>query len=132
MSQKRRYWKNNQDFNTYMQYTQVRNQYFHEIKLAKQSSWNDFLENADSEQVYKAYKYCKQRRLEKTSILCYENNQKAASFNEKCDMLLNVLLPANSNNISSVINSAKSSYFAVNNNNLTDFCPADYMSDESK
>jgi hypothetical protein len=47
-------------------------------------------------------------------------------------MLLNVLLPANSNNISSVIDSAKSSYFAVNNSNLTDFCPADYMSDESK
>jgi hypothetical protein len=38
MSQKRRYWKNNQDFNAYMQYTQARNQYFHEIKLAKQSS----------------------------------------------------------------------------------------------
>jgi len=47
----------------------VRNQYFHEIKLAKQSSWNDFLENADSEQIFKAYKYCKQRKFEKIPII---------------------------------------------------------------
>jgi len=52
-----------------LQYLQARNQYFHEIKLAKQSSWNNFLEDADSEQIFKAYKYCKQRKIEKIPII---------------------------------------------------------------
>lgn len=74
---------------------QARNQYFQEIKLVKQASWNDFLENADSEQIYKAYKFCKQRKIEKTPIICY-NNQKAASFSEKCEAFLQALYPAQS------------------------------------
>jgi hypothetical protein len=99
MSQKRRYWKRNQNTNAYLQFSQAKNHYFQEIKTAKQKCWNDFLENADSEQVYKAYKYCKQKKLEKTPIFCYDNNQKATSFKDKCEILLNTLLPANSNNI---------------------------------
>ena len=74
-----------------MQCLNARNLYFHEIKLAKQTSWNDFLENADSEQIYKAYRYCKQRKIEKTPVICY-NNQKATTFSEKSEIFLQTLL----------------------------------------
>jgi len=74
-----------------LQCLNARNLYFHEIKLAKQTSWNDFLENADSEQIYKAYKYCKQRKIEKTSVIYY-NNQKATTFSKKSEVFLQTLL----------------------------------------
>ena len=96
----RRIWKRTHSQDSHLQYLNARNQYFHEIKLAKQSSWNDFLEHADSEQVFKAYKYCKQRRIEKTPVLQY-NDQKMTTFNGKCQAFLNSLLPANSANSNS-------------------------------
>ena len=130
LSSKRRNWKRNQSQNQlHYQYTQARNQYFQEIKLAKNKCWNDFLENADSEQVYKAYKYCNQRRLEKTPVICYNNTEKAISFNDKCKIFLNTLLPANSDNMTESIDPA---YFAVNDTNLSEFCPESYSSNESK
>ena len=129
LAHERRSWKRNYNSNSqHMKYLQARNQYFQEIKTAKQTCWNDFLENADSETVFKAYKYCKQRKLEKTPIICY-NNQKATSFNDKSKLFLNALLPANSENTDDSIDSA---YFAVNSTNLTDFCSAEYISDEDK
>jgi len=75
-----------------LQCLDARNVYFHEIKLAKQTSWNDFLENADSQQIYQAYRYCKQRKIEKIPIICY-NNQKATTFSEKSEAFLQALLP---------------------------------------
>ena len=53
----RRKWKRNEAI--YIQFSQARNLYFQEIKQAKQKCWNDFLKNADSEQIIKVYKYCK-------------------------------------------------------------------------
>lgn len=95
---------------------QARNQYFQEIKTAKQTCWNEFLENADSEQVYKAYKYCKQRRIEKIPIICY-NNQKATSFSEKCDAFLTALLPDNSATAVSAAHTSDSEAFTCSNSN---------------
>ena len=102
------------------QYSQARNLYFQEIKLAKTTSWNDFLENADSEQVFKAYKYYKQRKLEKTPII-YCNNQKAITFDEKCKIFLNTLLSANSANMTA---SANLAYMTINNINLNNLFSA--------
>jgi len=97
-----------------LQYLQARNQYFHEIKLAKQSSWNDFLENANFEQIFKAYKYCKQRKFEKIPIIQH-NNQKLTTFAEKSKAFLTALLPASSANI------AASANFANNCTNYMNF-----------
>jgi len=97
-----------------LQYLQARNQYFHEIKLAKQSSWNDFLENADSEQIFKAYKYCKQRKIEKIPIIQY-NNKKLTTFTKKSEAFLTALLPA------SLANIAASADFANNCTNYMNF-----------
>src|SRR5438046_3213393 len=83
--------KRNHTHASYLQCLNARNLFFHEIKLAKQNNWNDFLENADSEQIYKAYKYYKQRKIEKTSIICY-NNQKVTTFSEKSEVFLQTLL----------------------------------------
>ena len=112
-SQLRRNWKRNRDSVSYSQFSQARNQYYQEIKLAKNSSWNSFLENADSEQIFKAYKFCNQRKIEKTPIICY-NNQKATSFTEKCEVFLEALFPPQSisNNIANIAAPIK----IVNNN----------------
>jgi len=83
----RRIWKRNHTKNTHLLYLEARNQYFQEIKLAKQNHWNDFLENADSEQIFKAYKYCKQSKIEKTPILQYNNNN-LTTFSEKSEAFL--------------------------------------------
>jgi ribonuclease HI len=98
-SHNRRKWKNNQA--SYTQHAEARNQYFQEIKLAKQQCWNNFLENADSDQVFKAYKYCKQRKLEKTPIIQY-NGKKCTTFTEKCEAFLTALFPNNSATIASL------------------------------
>jgi hypothetical protein len=60
LAQKRRYIRNNQaDQQAATAYLQARNSYCQEIKLAKFTSWNAFLENAKLDEVFKAYKYCK-------------------------------------------------------------------------
>ena len=92
----RRIWKRNHTKNTYLLYLEARNQYFQEIKLAKQNHWNDFLENTDSEQIFKAYKYCKQSKIEKTPILQY-NNSKLTTFSEKSKAFLASLFPNSAN-----------------------------------
>src|SRR5215471_12221624 len=92
----RRIWKRNHTKNTHLLYLEARNQYFQEIKLAKQNHWNDFLENADSEQIFKAYKYCKQSKIEKTSILQYNNNN-LTTFSEKSEAFLASLFSNSAN-----------------------------------
>ena len=107
LSHFKRIWKRNQSHDLYLQpYLNARNQYFQEIKLAKQTHWNEFLKNADSEQVWKAYKYCKQKRIEKASIIQY-NERNLTIFAEKSEAFLAALLSANSaNNITASINLA--------------------------
>ena len=85
----------------------ARNDYYQEIKLAKQTHWNEFLENADSEQVWKAYKYCKQKRIEKTPIIQY-SKKNLTTFNKKSKAFLAALLPDNSANNNNTAASANS------------------------
>lgn len=56
-------------FNEYAEYNEAHKIYFQEIKTAKSTSWNEFLENADFSDVYfayLAYKFCKSRKNWKT------------------------------------------------------------------
>ncbi|KAL1952495.1 hypothetical protein VTO42DRAFT_5185 [Malbranchea cinnamomea] len=60
--------------------------------LAKSKSWNDFLENADPEDVFQAYKYCKQKRIEKTLALKSSSGY-ALTFSEKWEAFLQAVFP---------------------------------------
>src|SRR6202007_919992 len=60
-----------------------------------------------------AYKYCKQKKIEKTPIIQY-NEKNLTTFAEKSEAFLAALLPANSaNNIAASTNLANSTAAAV-------------------
>ena len=61
---------------------------------AKSNCWNNFLENASEKEIFKAFQYTKQNKIEKLPILQYqsENKQeKAITFQEKCNVFLKTL-----------------------------------------
>ena len=94
-SSKKRYWKKHStSLNAYFEYNEARNDYFQSIKSAKASSWNDFLENADSDEIYLAYRFCKQRKVERVPALKDENDQIATNFDRKSETLAKTLLQA--------------------------------------
>ena len=94
MTKYRRKWKRNADLTAESKYVEIRKQYYYEIKLAKSKCWNNFLENAKDKDIFKAFQYTKQTRVEKLPILQYQTENrhlKAVTFNEKCDAFMKVL-----------------------------------------
>ena len=94
MAKYRRKWKRNADLTAESKYVEIRKQYYYEIKLAKSKCWNNFLENAKDKDIFKAFQYTKQTRVEKLPILQYQTENrhlKAVTFNEKCDAFMKVL-----------------------------------------
>ena len=94
MAKYRRKWKRNADLTGESKYVEIRKQYYYEIKLAKSKCWNNFLENAKDKDIFKAFQYTKQTRVEKLPILQYQTENrhlKAVTFNEKCDAFMKVL-----------------------------------------
>ena len=94
MAKCRRKWKRNTNSAAENTYIDVRRQYYFEIKLAKSKCWNNFLENAKDKDIFKAFQYTKQRRVEKLPILQYQTENshlKAVTFDEKCDAFMKVL-----------------------------------------
>ena len=78
--------KNNEEL--YDSYIIKRNIYFQEIKNAKTSMWNKFLEKAEGKEIFKAFSYTKKRFLNRLPTLYYEENnikKTAISFPQKCD-----------------------------------------------
>ena len=62
--------------------------------MAKSKCWNNFLENAKNKDIFKAFQYTKQTRVEKLPILQYQTENrhlKAITFNKKCDAFMKVL-----------------------------------------
>lgn len=85
MAKAHRNWKENNSL--YEIFQQKRNSYFTEIKAAKSACWNNFLENAEGKDIFKAFQYTKQKRIEKISMLEYQENErniKAFTFEDKC------------------------------------------------
>ena len=69
----------------------ARNSYFQAIKRAKTENWNSFLENATSEDIWTAYKYCSnKRKIEQLPVVRLDSDSTiiASSFSKKCDIFL--------------------------------------------
>ena len=86
----RKSWKKSPDQTTYRAYLEARNSYFQEVKLAKTSCWNTFLENAQGKEIFKAFSYTKKRLLPRLPVLKYEGKD-ATSFQEKCQAFMGTL-----------------------------------------
>jgi hypothetical protein len=79
MSRSRRQWQQGQT--TYQSFQEFRNQYFSAIKYAKAKCWNEFLENAEGKEVFKAFQYTKLRTVQKLPILEYEMHSEVLQNN---------------------------------------------------
>ncbi|OJD11885.1 hypothetical protein ACJ73_09443 [Blastomyces percursus] len=80
----------------YEVFQQARSDYFALIKQAKRTCWNDFLAIAQGKEVFKAYKYTKGIKVEKTPMLEFSDSlnktkDKAVSFDKKCNAFLKAL-----------------------------------------
>ena len=95
MTKTKRYWQRNLE--SYKKFQQKRNKYFLAIKKAKNNCWNNFLENAQNKDIFKAFQYTKQKRIEKVPVLEYQKSQDnqeltyAHTFQEKCQAFTQVL-----------------------------------------
>ena len=69
MAKCRRKWKRNADSAAENTYIDIKRQYYFEIKSVKLKCWNSFLENAKNKDIFKAFQYTKQKRVEKLPIL---------------------------------------------------------------
>src|SRR5438046_5151147 len=61
------------------------------MKKAKSNRWNNFLENASGKDIFKAFQYTKQNRVEKLPIIQYQSENRevnAITFKEKCNAFL--------------------------------------------
>jgi hypothetical protein len=101
---KKRQWKHYRTDETWQEFRESRNEYFSEIKKAKSTMWNIFLEKAKGKEIFKAFTYTKNRKVERIPIIEYEKNsekKKAKTFNEKCDTFLTTLFttPPRSNSL---------------------------------
>jgi len=63
--------------------------------MAKSNYWNQFLEKAEGKEIFKAFTYTKQKRIERLPIITYSdrNNKRknAITFNQKYDAFLTSL-----------------------------------------
>lgn len=91
----KRRWKQSQDPQDYQDFLSQRNIYFQEIKTAKSSCWNSFLENAQDKEIFKAFDYTKQKQVQRLPLLKYQNQESrertAVSFTEKAQALFTTL-----------------------------------------
>jgi hypothetical protein len=94
MTKYRRKWRKYSDIQTEQEYHKVRANYYYEVKKAKSNCWNNFLENASGKEIFKAFQYTKQNKIEKLSILQYQSEnkeEKAITFQKKCSAFLKTL-----------------------------------------
>jgi Reverse transcriptase (RNA-dependent DNA polymerase)/Endonuclease-reverse transcriptase len=92
MAHARRTWKATRSEGDWVIFKARRNHYFRSIRQAKTSSWREFLQGAAGKDVFKAYRYTKPRRVERTPIL-QEGGRQAVQFDDKCQLLRSVIFP---------------------------------------
>src|SRR6266487_617298 len=94
MTKYRRKWRKYSDIQTEREYHEARANYYYEVKKAKSNCWNNFLENASEKEIFKAFQYTKQNKVEKLSILQYQSEnkeEKTITFQKKCNVFLKTL-----------------------------------------
>ena len=92
----RKLWKRSPNQRTEEAYLDTRNSYFQEVKLAKTSCWNTFLENAQGKEIFKAFSYTKERLAPRLPVLKYDcletsREELAISFEDKCHAFMTTL-----------------------------------------
>jgi hypothetical protein len=90
----RRKWKKTQNNQAYEGFSRARVVYFQEIKSAKTQCWDRFLEEARNKDIFKAYQYVKQRKVEKLPIIEFKTEkgpEKAVTFDQKCEAFMKTL-----------------------------------------
>jgi ribonuclease HI len=73
--------------------TQLRNQYLQQIKRAKTSHWNTFLEKEDPQSIYRAMKYTKPRIADRIPQIASLEGQNQETFQGKCQAFKSTLYP---------------------------------------
>src|SRR6266516_3728362 len=94
MTKYRRKWRKYSNIQAKQEYYEARTNYYYKIKKAKLNCWNSFLENASRKEIFKAFQYTKQNKVEKLPILQYQSEnieKKAITFQEKCNAFLKTL-----------------------------------------
>jgi len=71
----------------------AKNTYFNAIKSTKLAHWNKFLENEDSQSIFKAMKYTKDTIYQPIPSILSSNNELKSTFQEKCNIFRTVLFP---------------------------------------
>jgi hypothetical protein len=71
----------------------ARNTYFNSIKSTKLAHWNKFLENEDSQSIFKAMKYTKDTIYQPIPSILSSNKELKSTFQEKCNIFRTELFP---------------------------------------
>ena len=71
----------------------AKNTYFNAIKSTKLAHWNKFLENEDSQSIFKAMKYTKDTIYQPIPSILSSNSELKSTFQEKCNIFRTVLFP---------------------------------------
>ena len=82
------------------EYKKAKNTYFNSIREAKRTCWNNFLQNAIKEDIFKAYKYTKPCQNTAIPSIRYTKEGKeeiAKTFNQKCEAFLSTIFPSQAN-----------------------------------
>jgi hypothetical protein len=74
-------------------YLKARNNYFLAIKNAKRDHWNQFLERENTESIFKALAYTKDKRVERLPPIRGLDNQLKEPFQERCKAFRDTLFP---------------------------------------
>ena len=87
------------------EYKAAKNTYFQSVRQAKRDHWDDFLQNAIKEDIFKAYSYTKRSAHNSVvpSIEYTKDGRKetAKTFEQKCEAFLTTLFPTTTNGPSS-------------------------------
>src|SRR3979411_93229 len=75
------------------EFQNAKNTYFNAIKGAKLAHWNKFLENEDSQSIFKAMKYTKDTLYQPIPSIYSGNSDLKSTFQEKCDIFRAELFP---------------------------------------
>jgi hypothetical protein len=73
-----------------------RNNYFQVIRAAKKEFWSNFLNNAIEKEVFQAYKFIKNNRIEKLLSIQYEDKTNI-KFENKCNAFIEAMYSISSN-----------------------------------
>jgi ribonuclease HI len=92
MAARLRRWREYLNPATFLDFKRTRNDYFKSIRKAKEESWTNFLNEAKGADIFKALRYCRPRKVQRTPVLEHQDRT-ATTFAEKAQMMREVLFP---------------------------------------